>query len=87
MNKKIKSFLTIVILLCLIFSLPVFAETVKYKYDGLHRLTYVERDKTITIYEYDDLGNRTSMVVTLKHETPIPTVPSSPTGLSVVNTL
>ena len=80
MNKKINSFLTIVILLCLIFSLPAFAETVMYEYDGLHRLTRVERDKTITIYEYDDLGNRTSMVVTLKHETPTALFSASPTS-------
>jgi YD repeat-containing protein len=84
MNKKIKSFSTIVILLCLIFSLPAFAETVKYEYNGLHRLTRVERDKTITIYEYDDLGNRTSMVVTLKHETPITPAHSAPTNLRVI---
>ena len=80
MNKKINGFLTIVILLCLIFSLPAFAETVKYEYDGLHRLTRVERDKTLTIYEYDDLGNRTSMVVTLKHETPTALFSASPTS-------
>ena len=80
MNKKINSFLTIVILLCLIFSLPAFAETVKYEYDDLHRLTRVERDTTITIYEYDDLGNRTSMVVTLKHETPTALFSASPTS-------
>jgi PKD repeat protein len=78
MNKKIKSFSTIVILLCLIFSLPAFAETVKYEYDGLHRLTRVERDKTIIIYEYDDLGNRTSMVVILKHDTPTALFLASP---------
>ena len=80
MNKKIKSFSTIVTLLCLIFSLPAFAETVKYEYDGLHRLTRVERDQTITIYEYDDLGNRTSMVVTLKYETPTALFSASPTS-------
>lgn len=80
MYKKIKSFSTIVILLCLIFSLPAFAETVKYEYDGLHRLTSVERDKTLTIYEYDDLGNRTSMVVTLKYETPTALFSASPTS-------
>jgi len=85
MNKKIKSFSTIVILLCLVFSLPAFAETVKYEYDGLHRLTLVERDKTITIYEYDDLGNRTSMVVILKDDTPITTVPSAPTNVRVTH--
>jgi len=80
MNKKINSSLTIVILLCLIFSLPAFAETVKYEYDGLHRLTSVERNETITIYKYDDLGNRTSMVVTLKHETPTALFSASPTS-------
>jgi len=80
MNKKINSFSTIVILLCLIFSFPAFAETVKYEYDGLHRLTRVERDKTLTIYNYDDLGNRTSMVVTLKHETPTALFTASPTS-------
>ena len=80
MNKKINSFLTIVILLCLIFSLPAFAETVKYEYDGLHRLTRVERDKTITIYQYDDLGNKTSMVVTLKHESPTALFSANPTS-------
>ena len=80
MNKKINSFLTIVILLCIIFSLPAFAETVMYEYDGLHRLTRVERDKTLTIYEYDDLGNRTSMVVTLKYETPTALFSASPTS-------
>jgi len=78
MNKKINSFLTIVILLCLIFSFPAFAETVMYDYDGLHRLTRVERDRTITIYNYDDLGNRTSMVVTLKHEVPTALFSASP---------
>jgi len=80
MNKKINSFLTIVILLCLIFSFPAFAETVMYDYDGLHRLTRVERDTTITIYQYDDLGNRTSMIVTLKHETPTALFSASPTS-------
>jgi len=80
MIKKIKSFSTIVILLCLIFSLPAFAETVKYEYDGLHSLTRVERDATITTYKYDDLGNRTSMVVTLKYETPTALFSASPTS-------
>lgn len=80
MNKKINSFSTIVILLCLIFSLPAFAETVKYEYDGLHRLTRVERDMTVAIYEYDDLGNRTSMVMTLKHESPTALFSASPTS-------
>jgi len=40
-------------------------------YDDLHRLTRVERsDGTVTVYEYDDLGNRTAKVVTALTTTP-----------------
>ncbi|MDY6944027.1 MAG: PKD domain-containing protein, partial [Pseudomonadota bacterium] len=45
--------------------------TVLYEYDDLHRLTRVERpDGSVTVYEYDDFGNRTSKVVTAAATTP-----------------
>lgn len=79
MNHKNKWF-SYPIIIYLIFSLPALAETVKYEYDDLHRLTRVERDKAITTYHYDDLGNRTSMVVTLKHEKPTALFSATPTN-------
>ena len=46
-------------------SITVFGAVTIYTYDNLHRLTKVERsDGSITTYQYDELGNRTSMVVT-----------------------
>lgn len=49
------------IISCL-FTIPALAGTTNYEYDDLHRLTRVERaDGSITIYNYDELGNRTSV--------------------------
>lgn len=48
------------------------ALTIKYSYDDLYRLTRVEHpDGTVIIYNYDNLGNRTSMVVTTPDKKPI----------------
>lgn len=42
-----------------------FGDTISYQYDDLHRLKQVDRsDGSVTIYNYDELGNRTSIIVT-----------------------
>ncbi|MDF1553743.1 MAG: PKD domain-containing protein [Deferrisomatales bacterium] len=42
-----------------------FCEPLQYQHDDLHRLTRVERpDDSVTVYQYDPFGNRTSKVVT-----------------------
>ena len=70
MNRKFKASAIISILFCLAFSVSVLAGTVQYQYDDLHRLTRVERsDGMVTVYEYDDLGNRTRMLVTSNSST------------------
>lgn len=56
-----------------------YAATKLYKYDSLHRLTRVERsDGTVTTYDYDDLGNRTSKIVTAPSATPVALFTASP---------
>ncbi len=72
---------TILYLVCLIisclFTLPALAGTTSYEYDDLHRLTRVARgDGSVTTYNYDALGNRTSKVVT---------IPSTPSGVDFNN--
>ena len=66
MTRRIKMSSIISILFCLLLFLSTAAaETTQYRYDDLHRLTRVERpDGTVTVYEYDDFGNRTSKAVT-----------------------
>ncbi|MFA5902496.1 MAG: PKD domain-containing protein [Desulfobacula sp.] len=59
-----------------------------YQYDDLHRLTRVERSNgAITIYNYDELGNRTSKIVTSNttltaHFTGSPTGGQAPLNVS-----
>ena len=65
MRKRISFLLITFALISIFISTPIFAETVLYHYDDLHRLTRVDRDDgTIIVYEHDDLGNRTHMLVT-----------------------
>ena len=53
-----------VITFALLFLTDAVADKIFYEFDSLHRLTRVERsDGSSTIYEYDDLGNRTSYIV------------------------
>lgn len=55
------------------------AIAITYQYDSLHRLTRVERpDGTMTTYDYDDLGNRTSKIVTVPSVTPNALFTASP---------
>ncbi len=62
---KSKLLLLTVIVFILLSSTISFGATITYQYDDLHRLTRVERsDGTVTVYTYDELGNRTSMIVT-----------------------
>ena len=64
---KIKAFIKIlsvvVILFCMVISVPALAATVQYTYDALGRLTGVEAtDSTMVItYTYDKVGNRMTM--------------------------
>ncbi len=56
------------------------APAAEYAYDDLHRLIRVEReDGSVTVYEYDDLGNRTSMVTAGMGEPPVALFTGSPT--------
>jgi len=70
MRIKTKASLVLTVLLCFLFSGTAVAATVQYTYDSLNRLTRVERtDGSVVVYEYDDLGNRTSMLVTTNVDT------------------
>ena len=67
-EKSIFAFLLSCIFMMLI---PNFCFSETYTYDSLHRLTRVEyTDGTIAQYTYDDLGNRTSLVVTAESSSP-----------------
>ncbi len=53
------------LMLFLLLTSTAHSDTYYYQYDDLHRLARVEQsDGSVTVYEYDDLGNRTSMAIT-----------------------
>ena len=59
-NRIVYALILIVFTCC-----PASAAVLTYQYDTLNRLTRVERsDGSVTVYEYDELGNRKRMVVT-----------------------
>lgn len=71
MKKGIISHLACLLLSCLL-TIPALAGTTSLNYDDLHRLTKVSRtDGSVTTYNYDELGNRTSVTTVL--DTTIPT--------------
>ncbi len=71
MKKGIILHLACILLSCLL-TLSALAGTTNYLYDDLHRLTRVERDdSSVTTYNYDELGNRTSVTTVL--DTAVPT--------------
>jgi len=66
MQITIKPFLLLTALFCLLFPVVAQAGTTAYQYDDLHRLKQVQRpDGAVITYTYDDLGNRTSKMVSL----------------------
>ncbi|RJP43619.1 MAG: PKD domain-containing protein [Desulfobacteraceae bacterium] len=75
----IKRLLISITLIIFYSSNIVYSATTSYQYDSLHRLTRVERaDGTVTTYEYDDLGNRTSKIVTVPSATPVALFSATP---------
>ncbi len=62
--KKINLF----IILCLLFASGINAQitaTLEYKYDAFNRLTETADGTNTTVYEYDELGNRTQQSVSV----------------------
>ncbi len=56
---------TIILVITATYSVKAEALTFSHTYDNLHRLTSIERsDGTVTVYEYDELGNRILKVTT-----------------------
>jgi len=72
MSGKIKITPLLTALFSILISATAFADTTAYQYDDLHRLTQVARaDGTVTVYHYDDFGNRTSKLVTVPSNSPV----------------
>lgn len=69
---KYKLLLLIITAFILTTSVNSFAATLSYQYDNLHRLTRVDRsDGSVTVYQYDELGNRTSKTTTVTNNSPV----------------
>lgn len=65
MSSKMKIAPLFIAIIVMLLSTTSHASIVRYQYDILHRLSKVTRgDGSITVYGYDNLGNRTSKTVT-----------------------
>ena len=54
-------------------SIISFGATISYQYDDFHRLKRIENHSngTVTVYSYDEVGNRTRKIVTTLGTPPI----------------
>jgi YD repeat-containing protein len=72
MKKGIILYLACLLLSCLL-TIPALAGTTSYEYNDLHRLTKVTRDDgSVTVYDYDELGDRKSVTTVIDTSTPTP---------------
>jgi PKD repeat protein len=77
---KSKAFIGLfVVAFILMSSFIAFGTTINYQYDDLHRLKQIERsDGTITVYYYDEVGNRTRKIVTSPSSPPVAEFTATP---------
>ena len=80
MSKK-KKILLLILPITFILMWSITAHSVQYSYDQLYRLVQVNRDDgSTTVYEYDDLGNRLSIVTTTSSSEIVASFTASPTN-------